>query len=185
VVRRRAITRERIVAAAARRFAEAGPDAVRLDEIAEEADVARGTLYSHFRSKNDLLCEIITPVLRVAVRRAAALGRLDAREGIDRLLQLYLDLWHTYPNALRIAYKAQDMPLGDLGTLHRRLLKGVLRVFEGANEARILRSGDPLLAGHVMRQVAVPLLELYARHEDGDRLFVEGLRGLLLAERPG
>jgi AcrR family transcriptional regulator len=184
VVRRRAIARRRIVATAARRFAEAGPDAVRLDEIAEEADVARGTLYSHFRTKNDLLYEIIAPVLRVAVRRAAALGRLDAREGVDKLLLIYLDLWHTDPDALRIAYKAQDMPLGDLGTLHRSLLKHVLRVFEGANDARVLRSSDPLLAGHVMRQVAVPLLELYARHADGDRLFVEGLRGLLLTERP-
>jgi len=41
-----------------------------------------------------------------------------------------------------------------------------------------------MLAGHVMRQIAVPLLELYARHADGDRLFVEGLRGLLLTEAP-
>ena len=83
-----------------------------------------------------------------------------------------------------MAYKAQDMPLGDLGTLHRSFLKGVLRVFENANRAGLLRSGDPMLAGHVMRQIAVPLLELYARHADGDRLFVEGLRGLLLTEAP-
>jgi AcrR family transcriptional regulator len=184
VARRRALTRERIVVTAARRFAEAGPDAVRLDEIAEAADIARGTLYSHFRTKDDLLCAIVEPVLRVAVRKSAALERLDAREGIDQLLRLYLDLWHTYPDALRIAYKAQDMPLGDLGTLHRNFLKGVLQVFDHGNKAGILRSGDPLLAGHVMRQVAVPLLELYASHADGDRLFMEGLRGLLLTEPP-
>ncbi len=184
VARRRAATRARIVAAAARRFADAGPDAVRLDEIAAEADIARGTLYSHFRTKNDLLCAIVEPVLQVAVRKTAPLGRLDARDGIDRLLQLYLELWHAYPDALRMAYKAQDMPLGDLGTLHRSFLKGVLRVFENANRAGLLRSGDPMLAGHVMRQIAVPLLELYARHADGDRLFVEGLRGLLLTEGP-
>jgi AcrR family transcriptional regulator len=184
VARRRAATRARIVAAAARRFADAGPDAVRLDEIAAEADIARGTLYSHFRTKNDLLCAIVEPVLQVAVRKTAPLGRLDARDGIDRLLQLYLELWHAYPDALRMAYKAQDMPLGNLGTLHRSFLKGMLRVFENANRAGLLRSGDPLLAGHVMRQIAVPLLELYARHADGDRLFVEGLRGLLLTEAP-
>lgn len=184
VARRRAATRARIVAGAARRFADAGPDAVRLDEIAAEADIARGTLYSHFRTKNDLLCAIVEPVLQVAVRKTAPLGRLDARDGIDRLLQLYLELWHAYPDALRMAYKAQDMPLGDLGTLHRSFLKGVLRVFENANRAGLLRSGDPMLAGHVMRQIAVPLLELYARHADGDRLFVEGLRGLLLTEAP-
>lgn len=184
VLRRRAATRERIVANAARRFAEAGPDAVRLDEVAEAADVARGTLYSHFRTKDDLLCAIVEPVLRVAVRKTSTLGRVGAREGVEQLLRLYLDLWHAYPDALRIAYKAQDMPLGNLGELHRSFLKGMLRVFERASAAGVLRSGDPLLAGHVMRQVAVPLLELYARHADGDRLFVEGLRGLLVAELP-
>jgi AcrR family transcriptional regulator len=184
VARRRALTRDRIIATAARRFAEAGPDAVRLDEIAEGADVARGTLYSHFRTKDDLLCAIVEPVLRLSVRKIGALRRLDARQGIDRLLHLYLELWHSYPDALRMAYRAQDMPLGELGKLHRSFLEGVLRVFERARRAEILRSGDPLLAGHVMRQVAVPLLELYARHADGDRLFVEGLRGLLLTEPP-
>ena len=184
VARRRALTRERIVAAAARRFAEAGPDAVRLDEISEAADVARGTLYSHFRTKDDLLRAIVEPVLRVAVRKTAALGRLDARGGVDRVLHLYLELWHAYPDALRIAYRAQDTPHGGPGALHRSFLKGLMRVFDRAARAGILRSGDPALAGHVMRKVAVPLLELYAGHPDGNRLFVDGLRGLLLTERP-
>jgi TetR/AcrR family transcriptional regulator, cholesterol catabolism regulator len=182
VARRRAATRDRIVATAARQFAESGPGAVRMDEVAEAADVARGTLYSHFPTKDALLCAIVEPVLRLAVRRATALVRLDAREGLDRLLALYLELWRTHPDALRIAYKAQDMPLGNVATLHRDFLRGLLRVFERANGSGILRSGDPVLAGHVMRQIAVPLLELCARHRDGDRLFVDGLRGLLLKD---
>ncbi len=185
VARRRALTRERIVAVAARRFAEAGPDAVRLDQIAEGADVARGTLYSHFRTKDDLLCAIVEPVLRAAVRKTRAIGRATAREGVDRLLRLYLDLWHDHPDALRIADKAQGMPIGDLGRLHRGFTAGVLRVFERARGAGILRSGDPLLAGQVMRRVAVPLLELYGRRPDGDRLFVDGLRALLLTGEAG
>jgi TetR/AcrR family transcriptional regulator, cholesterol catabolism regulator len=182
VARRRAATRDRIVATAARLFAQAGPDAVRMDAVAEAADVARGTLYSHFRTKEDLLCAIVEPVLRLAVHKTSALGRKDARAGIDQLLQLYLELWVTHPDALRMAYKAQDMPLGESGTLHKGFLRGVMRVFESAQRAGILRSGDPVLAGHVMRQIAVPLLELYSRHADGRRLFVEGLRGLLLKD---
>jgi AcrR family transcriptional regulator len=184
VARRRALTRERIVATAARQFADAGPDAVRLDEIADGADVARGTLYSHFRTKDALLCAIVEPVLRAAVGKTRALGRATARDGVERLLRLYLDLWHAYPDALRIAYRAQVMPIGDLGRLHRAFTAGVLRVFDRARQAGILRSGDPRLAGHVMRQVAVPLLELYGGHPDGDRLFVEGLRALLLTGPP-
>ena len=55
-------------------------------------------------------------------------------------------------------------------------------MFERARDAGILRSGDPMVAGHIMKEVAVPLLQLYGRHQDGDRLFMDGMRGLLLTD---
>lgn len=183
VSRRRAATRDRILAVAARQFAETGPGGVRLDEVAEAADVARGTLYSHFRTKEDLLRAIVEPVLELASAKAAGLKRLPARQAVDALLSLYLQLWREYPDALRIAYKAQDIPIGDAGALHARFLEGVMQVLERANRSGVLRAGEAVLAAHVLRHVAVPLLELYARHQDGERLFVESVRGLLLKER--
>jgi AcrR family transcriptional regulator len=180
VARRRAATRDRILEVAAARFAVQGPSGVRLDEIAEAADVARGTLYSHFPTKDALLCAIVEPVLEVAAARTAALARRSTREAVDGLLFTYLELWREYPDALRIAYRAQDIPIGELGALHGRFLKGVMRVFERANRAGLLRAGDAVLAGHILRQIAVPLLELCARHPKGEELFLESLRGLLI-----
>lgn len=181
VQRRRAEARDRILAVAAQRFADSGPDAVRLDEVADAADVARGTLYSHFRTKDQLLCAIVEPVLERAVRGAAPLARRDAREAVEGLLAVYLDLWRTHPDALRIAYKAQDLPLGAaVLALHRRFLGGVMRVLTRAERAGVLRTGDATLAAHVLRRVAVPLLELYAASPDFERLFVESAEGLLL-----
>jgi AcrR family transcriptional regulator len=179
VERRRAEARERIVGTAARQFAAAGPDAVRMDQVAQAADVARGTLYSHFPTKDELLRAIVEPVLELAARRAAALKRCTAREGMDRLLELYLELWRSHPDALRIAYKAQDIPVGSVSVLHRRFIEGVMRVLERASKAGLLRVGDPVLAGQVLRQVAVPLLELYGGQPEWERLFTESVRGLL------
>ncbi len=179
VERRRAEARERIVVAAARQFAGAGPGAVRMDQVAEAADVARGTLYSHFPTKDDLLCAIVEPVLELAARRAAGLARFGAREGVEGLLALYLELWRTYPDALRIAYRAHDIPVGNVAALHRRFLKGVMHVLERASQSGLLRANDPALAGHVLRQVAVPLLELYAGQAEWETLFVNSVRGLL------
>lgn len=183
VERRRAATRDRILAAAARAFAVAGPDAVRLDEVAEASDVARGTLYSHFRTKEALLGAIVGPVLEQGARHTAALSRLPPREAVEGLLNLYLELWHGYPDALRIAYKAQDAPIGEAGAQHVKFVRGVMRVFEHAGDAGVLRGGDPALAGHVLRQVAVPLLELYGGRGDADQLFLDSLRSLLLTDR--
>ena len=182
MARRRAATRDRIVDVAARRFAAAGIDAVSLDQIAEEADVARGTLYSHFESKGELVSAVVEPVLRMAVDEISAVSRLDSRDGLERLLRIYLALWRRNAAALRIADKAQDAPVGNVGTLHRSFLRGVLRVFEQAHQAGILRCQSPELAGHIVRRVAVPLLELYAEHPDGERLFVESVKGLLLRD---
>jgi AcrR family transcriptional regulator len=182
VERRRAEARQRIVTTAARQFAAAGPGAVRMDQVAHAADVARGTLYSHFSTKDELLCAIVEPVLDLAARRAAALGHCGARQALDGLLELYLELWRTHPDALRIAYKAQDIPVGSVGALHGRFIRGVMQVLERASRARLLRAADPALAGQVLRQVAVPLLELYAGQPEWERLFTDSVRGLLTRE---
>lgn len=47
-------TREQILAAAAATFEEVGYAAARLDDIARDAQVTKGALYFHFRSKADL-----------------------------------------------------------------------------------------------------------------------------------
>jgi AcrR family transcriptional regulator len=184
VARRRAATRQQILHAASVRFAADGLDGVRLDQIADAADVARATLYSHFPSKEALVCAIVRPALETAAREAAALAGLGPRQAIDSLLALYLELWHRYPDALRIAYRAQDqgVSLGNLRGLHARFLRALMRALDRAQRARLLRLGDAALAAHTLARVAVPLLELYRDHPDTDRLFVESLRGLLLRD---
>lgn len=50
--------RPRIVAAAVALFAEQGFDATSVNQIVRRADVAKGALYHHFASKDDLLYEV-------------------------------------------------------------------------------------------------------------------------------
>jgi AcrR family transcriptional regulator len=51
-------TRERIVAAAVALFAEHGYDATSVNQVVQRAEVAKGALYHHFASKDDLLFEV-------------------------------------------------------------------------------------------------------------------------------
>lgn len=57
-LRKRERTRSELVAAAERLVAARGLDALSIDEITEEADVAKGTFYTHFEDKDDLAAEI-------------------------------------------------------------------------------------------------------------------------------
>lgn len=56
--RKRERTRGELVAAAERLVAARGLDAISIDEITEEADVAKGTFYTHFADKDDLAAAV-------------------------------------------------------------------------------------------------------------------------------
>ncbi|MEV7086595.1 helix-turn-helix domain-containing protein [Streptomyces sp. NPDC093085] len=113
---RRGATRQKLYDAAVTLIAEQGFSATTVDEIAERAGVAKGTVYYNFRSKTELFEELLrhgvgllTASLVEAGRRTAAGGggpvaELDAmvRAGlvfIDRypaFTQLYVaELWRT------------------------------------------------------------------------------------------
>lgn len=68
---------QRLLAAAARLFARQGYDRTSVQEIVEAADVTKGALYHYFGSKEDLLQEVYTRVLRLQQER------LDAHAGAD------------------------------------------------------------------------------------------------------
>ncbi len=60
--RKKRETRRRIVAEATRLFTERGFDAPTVDEIAVAADVAKGTIYNYFGSKEAILFEFLFDV---------------------------------------------------------------------------------------------------------------------------
>ncbi|PBC82519.1 transcriptional regulator, TetR family [Streptomyces sp. 2224.1] len=115
-VTRRSSTRRRLFDAAVTLIAEQGFSATTVDEIADRAGVAKGTVYYNFASKNVLYEELLRDgidLLADSLRRAAdttaARGgtRVDAldamiRAGLDfiacspALIQLYVaELWRT------------------------------------------------------------------------------------------
>lgn len=71
--------RSKILTAAQQQIADKGPD-VGMDEIAQAAGVAVGTLYRHFPTKNDLVAAVVSGYVRaVADDAEASLAR--ARSG--------------------------------------------------------------------------------------------------------
>ncbi|WP_037906132.1 TetR/AcrR family transcriptional regulator [Actinacidiphila yeochonensis] len=113
---RRQATRRKLFDAAVGLIAEQGFSATTVDEIAERAGVAKGTVYYNFASKNDLFEELLrygVGLLAESLRRAAVgvgehggsrVDALDAmiRAGLDFIVanpsftQLYVaELWRT------------------------------------------------------------------------------------------
>src|SRR5215207_5448187 len=61
--RRRARTRAQLVDAARTLFARDGVEAVRINEITEEADVGFGSFYNHFASKDEIVAAVLEEVM--------------------------------------------------------------------------------------------------------------------------
>lgn len=113
---RRRATRQKLFEAAVTLIAEKGFSATTVEEIADRAGVAKGTVYYNFASKNDLFEELLrygvgrlTASLRAAADAVTARGgsRLDALDAMVRsglafivrypsFAQLYVaELWRT------------------------------------------------------------------------------------------
>jgi len=80
-------TRERLVAAAARQFAQRSYSAVSLDDVLAEAELTKGAMYFHFPSKQALAVAIVDDLVGMS---RTALAELVARKmsGLETLIEV-------------------------------------------------------------------------------------------------
>jgi AcrR family transcriptional regulator len=90
--RRIARRRQEILAAAARVFASKGFAQASTKEIADEADVAEGTLYNYFGSKRDMLLAIASETETPAVAALQAVEGMDDRAAMIAMFEKALDI---------------------------------------------------------------------------------------------
>ena len=131
--RRRDLTRQRLLDAAAEVFAEVGLDAASVEAICERAGFTRGAFYSNFDSKDELFLELAR---RVASERVAAVRARVAELETDR------DLDSSPTDASAMIQQVLDISADD------RL--GILLM----SEIRIRALRDPQLAAAYLAQEA-------------------------------
>ncbi|MFD9794997.1 TetR/AcrR family transcriptional regulator [Streptomyces sp. NPDC059070] len=100
---RRQATRQKLYEAAVTLIAEQGFSATTVDEIAERAGVAKGTVYYNFKSKTELFEELLrhgvgllTASLREAADATHARGGTRV-EALDAMIRAGLEFIHLYP----------------------------------------------------------------------------------------
>ncbi len=86
--RKKADARRRILDAAVRLFGERGIEAVTVDEIAAAADVAKGSIYSHHRTKEDIVVAFLLDLEARVQQKAARItdDSLPAAEVLSRFI---------------------------------------------------------------------------------------------------
>ena len=183
VARRRAVTREKILEASSRLFWMAGFDAVNFEDIADAADVARGTLYSFFQNKDALIDSMLKSLYQRALQGMERIKTSDPVKSIEELLNLYCDLWEADPGGLRVANDIHAIPSSSSEKLYNEFVRKVEELFRGAERRGLLRSGDPVVSTRLFSKTTFPSLEVFSGEKDYRTLFIDHIKHLLLIPR--
>ena len=181
VLRRRERTRQRLLHVGAMKFVADGVENVTIDDIVEEADIARGTFYSLFDSKEHLINSIIHPVFEHATTALESLEASQPRDLLRGVLLIYAALWDQMPHALLLAFRISRKYFFLFQELHDPFADQVAGIFERLEQAGILRT-TALEGCRLLGRCAIEVLCVIGENEDWQDPFIEAMEGLLLRQ---
>src|SRR5262249_2431797 len=128
--------RDHLLAVAQRMFCETGFHAVSVDEIVEEAEVARMTLYKNFGSKEDLIVATLKREDRMFRQWLVSAVEARSNRPEDRLLGLFHALYDRFASEgyygcafirASIEYPAPGHPVHRAAREHKEMIRSYLR----------------------------------------------------------
>lgn len=179
VLDRRGRVWDDIVSVAGRLMAERGIAAVSVEQILLGAGVSRGTFYSYYRNKTDLVVAIIAPVFDEGTAALAPLADAPPPDVVPGIVTLYLDLWQRHRHALMLIPGVDSAAFARLRPRHLAFTGAMRAALERAAGAGQLRNGSADYSFRVISRTAVPLLRVYDDHPDAARLYRNSLMALL------
>ncbi len=104
--REKAARRQAILDAARRVFADKGLRAATIDDVAEAAELGKGTIYLYFKSKEEMFAALkLEGLTRLAARFEAAVDRkLPADQNLRRLCAAYVRFYREEPESYWVLY---------------------------------------------------------------------------------
>ncbi|MCG8453022.1 MAG: TetR/AcrR family transcriptional regulator [Spirochaetales bacterium] len=150
-------SRQRILDAAERVFARKGYFASSTDEIAREADVAKGTLYYNFKSKGEIFETLVAEGLNHLNREieSALSNEVSVKSHLSDLVQIHVRFATDFPDFTRILLSEMSSGLDDgvqvrVEAIRGRYIQRLASLLAEAQGMGAVMEGDPLFLAEVL-----------------------------------
>ena len=143
-------TRQKIVEASVRIFAERGIDAATVDEIAAAADVGKGTIYNYFETKEDIVVAFMVDIEKKIQHEAMRLSRssLPLHEVLTKFALFHLRSKEPYHSFVRVfmaqLYGGRGAFLSKMVELQKVIDPPLEAVFGRLRDRGLIRDDIPL-----------------------------------------
>lgn len=178
--------REEILDAAVKVFARKGFAASRIEDVAVEAGIAKGSVYLYFKSRDALLAGVFERYATKSARVLAELGDGAPLERLTRLVRAAIEMLAAHPDHARVLLEvwASNPPI-DMAAMYREYrgaiagllaeaaAEGALRPGIGAEHAVVIVGAIEGCLVQALVDRELPLRELA---EPVIQLCVEGIR---------
>ena len=109
--RRKQVTRAELIRAGRKLFSERGLYEVRIEDLAEQADVAKGTVYLYFQGKSELIQAVIAEGYASLQEHVTSETATVATPGeyTKRAVDAHVQFFGEHPDLMRIFHQARGM----------------------------------------------------------------------------
>ncbi|WP_188695881.1 TetR/AcrR family transcriptional regulator [Pullulanibacillus camelliae] len=163
--------RQRILEAAERSFGLFGYKATTMDQVAKLAGVAKGTIYTFFKNKEELFNEIIDGLITSMRKRAEmAIHEEDSFfDNLHRALYDILDFRREHQLTLKLSQEFREIGTNNakaaLERLENMIVKFIERHLQIAVDKGEIVQVDPHLTAFIMLQLYIALIYKWEERE--------------------
>ncbi|MBT8441246.1 MAG: TetR/AcrR family transcriptional regulator [Gammaproteobacteria bacterium] len=175
-------TRQRILDESARLFIANGFENVSVGDIIAAAEIARSSFYRFFSNREQVLANIIRPVFEQGIIALDAIGSRSPHEVMDAVFDMYLDLWKSSPDSLRVSTRVGGVHFYLFEDVHLTFREKLAHTLASIESSGIFLNGSANLTGRLLARTAIPVLETYAQNDNFEKLFRRSMRGFLLLQ---
>lgn len=175
--KRKLETREHIKEVAIELLKNMRSTELKMEQVADKADVSRKTVYNHFASKENLLCEIINPMLLFSIECVKAADGKDTIV-IQDIAEVCVMIYKEYGDALSLMYNIGFEDLESSLALHKEYTQIFIGLFKRVEDLDY-KYIEYRQAAFIVFKTFIAILNTLSGVEGYETLFAQSLHGLL------